>query len=260
MKFGVCDASFDRIPVAIEAGIDYVEMGVSNTLMPLEPEATFAPVRAKIEALAVRPEAFNLFFPGTVRITGPNVDWELVRRYSAVAVQRCAQVGGQSMVIGSGGARNVPDGFSWDEAWGQLRQAFRIVGEEAAKVGVTIVIEPLRRQESNIVNYTTEGYRLAQEVNHPNICVLADFYHMAELDEPLTNLLEIAPLLRHVHVADTGRFRPGSGAYDYAGFMKYLKQTGYNARISMEGNWHFEQYGQEVADGLAFLRKMWAAA
>ena len=260
MKFGVCDANLDRIQVAIEAGIDYVEMGVSNTLMPLEPEAAFAPVRAQIEALRVRPEAFNLFFPGTVRITGPNVDWDLVRRYAAVGVERAASVGGKSMVIGSGGARNVPDGFSWDEAWIQLRQTFGIVGEEAAKWDVTIVIEPLRRQESNIVNYTTEGLRLAREVNHPNICVLADFYHMAELDEPLTNLLEIAPLLRHVHVADTGRFRPGSGAYDYPGFMKNLKQAGYDLRISMEGNWHYEQFGEEVAAGLAFLRQMWAAA
>ena len=63
-----------------------------------------------------------------------------------------------------------------------------------------------------------------------------------------------------MHVADTGRFRPGSGSYDYAGFMKGLKQAGYDLRISMEGRWDYDRFGEEVSAGLAFLRQMWAAA
>jgi len=260
MKFGICDSSLERIPVSIEAGIDYVEMGVSNTLTPLEPDEVFEPVRRRIEALGVRPEAFNLFFPRSVRLTGPDVNWDLVRRYSAVAVKRCASVGGQVMVVGSGGSRNVPEGFSWDEAWAQLRQAFTIIGEEAAKWSVIIAIEPLRRQESNIINYVSEGVQMAKEVDHPNIQVLADFYHMAEGDEPLAHLLDAGPLLAHVHVADTGRFYPGSGSYDYPAFMKYLKQAGYDAHISMEGRWNYEKLAEEASAGLAFLRETWEAA
>jgi sugar phosphate isomerase/epimerase len=259
VKFGVCDADFDRIQIAIDAGVDYVEMGVSNTLTPLEPEEVFAPVRKRIQALSVKPEAFNLFFPGSVRITGPDVDWDLVKRYAATAVERCASVGGEVMVIGSGGARNVPEGYSWDEAWTQLVQAFRITGEEAAKNGVVIAIEPLNKNESNIVNYVTDGAQLAKEVDVPAVQVLADFYHMDELDEPLSHLIDVGSIA-HVHVADSGRYRPGSGTYDYPTFFKNLKQIGYDKHISMEGRWNYDQWAEEVAAGLAFLREQWAAA
>ena len=233
-------------------------MGVSNTLTPLEPDEAFAPVRAQIQALSVQPEAFNPFFPGSVRITGPDVDWGLVRRYAAKAVERAASVGGQVMVIGSGGARNVPEGFSWDEAWQQLVRAFTITGEEAAKHGMVIAIEPLRKQESNIINYVTEGMWMAKEVNLPSVQVLADFYHMDELDEPLSHLLDVAPMLAHVHVADTGNYRPGSGSYDYDAFVAYLKQAGYQGRVSIECYWDYDRYGEQVAAGLAFLRERWA--
>ena len=260
VKFGVCSSDFDQIQIAIDAGVEYVEMGVSNTLTPLESDETFEPVRKRIEALSCKSEAFNLFFPGSVRITGPNVDWDLVRRYAAKAVERAASVGGKAMVIGSGGARNVPEGYSWDEAWKQLVKAFTITGEEAAKWDVTIVIEPLRKQESNIVNFVSEGVQLAKEIGHPNVKVLADFYHIDEGDEPMTHILDAGPMLAHVHVADTGRFRPGSGAYDYDTFFKYLKQINYAGLISMEGTWNAGQFGDEVTAGLAFLREKWAAA
>lgn len=260
VKFGVCSSNWEQIQQAIDAGVDYVEMGVSSILQPLEPDEVFAETKAKIDALAVKPEAFNLFFPGSVRITGPDVDWDLVRRYAAKATERCAMVGGEVMVIGSGSARNVPEGFDWDEAWTQLAQAFRICGQEAAKHDVMIVIEPLRSQESNIVNQVADGVKMAQEVDHPNVQVLADFYHMDELNEPLTHLLDAGDMLKHVHVADSGRYRPGSGSYDYYTFFTYLKQIGYDAHISMEGRWNEDQFAQEVAAGLAFLKEKWAAA
>lgn len=260
MKVGICDSDLDRIPISIAAGIDYVEMGVSSTLIPLEPNEAWKPIKGRIQKLGVKPEAWNLFFPRTVRITGPDVDWDLVQRYAATAIERAASVGGKVMVVGSGGSRNVPEGFSWDEAWTQMVQAFKIIGAEAAKWDVVIAIEPLRPQESNIVNYVSEGVQMAKEVNHPNIKVLADFYHIDEGQEPMNHILDAGPWLAHVHVADTGRLYPGSGSYDYATFIKYLKQADYDARISMEGRWNYEKLAEEVSAGLRFLRRMWEFA
>ncbi len=260
MKFGICDSNLDRIPIAAAAGADYVELAVSGNLMPLEPDEVWEPVRQQIMALPLKPEAFNNFFPGAVRVTGPDVDWAKVEAYAARAIQRAAMVGGKVMVVGSGGARNVPDGFSWDEAWAQLRHLFQMMGPIAAKWGITIVIEPLRRQESNIVNLVTEGLRMAREVNHPNIKALADFYHMDELGEPLEHLLDAGPDLGHVHVADTGRFRPGSGVYPYPTFFRYLKQAGYDRRISMENRWDYDHLQDEMQDSLRFLREQWEKA
>jgi len=258
MKFGICDSNLDRIPTAIAAGVDYVELAVTANLMPLESDEAWQPMRRRIAELKVKPEAFNVFFPREVRLTGPDVNWDLVEKYVAKAVERCAKVGGQVMVMGSGGSRHVPEGFSWDEAWAQLRRLFSLMGPIAAKWDVTVAIEPLRYQECNILNYVTEGLRMVREINHPNIKVLADFYHMDELQEPLSHLLDAGSLLAHVHIADTGRFRPGSGSYDYPTFFRNLKKIGYDAHISMEGRWDYDHLLEDARDSLAFMRKLWA--
>jgi sugar phosphate isomerase/epimerase len=260
MKFGICDPDLKRIPSLVGTGVEYVELAVSSNLTPLATDAEWEPVRKEIMALPFKAEAFNLFYPGNMRITGPDVNWELVEKYASKAIERCAKVGGQVMVIGSGGARQVPEGFSWDEAWGQLRQMFKLLGPIAGKWGVTIVSEPLRKQECNILNLVSEGVRMAREVNHPNIKTLADFYHIDELGEPLQHIIDAGPYLAHVHVADTGRWRPGSGSYDYPTFFKNLKKIGYDAHISMEGRWNYDKYAEEASAGIKFMREVWKKA
>ncbi|WP_023849291.1 hypothetical protein [Ponticoccus alexandrii] len=42
---------------------------------------------------------------------------------------------------------------------------------------------------------------------------------MDEKAEPFGTLIRNADLLAHVHLADTGRHRPGRGTYDYPGFF-----------------------------------------
>jgi sugar phosphate isomerase/epimerase len=63
-----------------------------------------------------------------------------------------------------------------DKAWEQLADTCLILGREASKYDITIVIEPLNKSETNIINSVAEGYKLAQQVNHPNVKLLADFY------------------------------------------------------------------------------------
>ena len=60
--------------------------------------------------------------------------------------------------------------------------------------------------ESNLVNTAAEGLRLAREVNHPNIQLLVDYYHLALEKENPEIILEAGPAVRHLHFAKvTGR-------------------------------------------------------
>jgi len=43
---------------------------------------------------------------------------------------------------------------------------------------IVIGIEPLRKQESNIINSGAEALRLVHEVAHPNVKMIIDYYHM----------------------------------------------------------------------------------
>ena len=94
---------------------------------------------------------------------------------------------------------------------------------------------------------------MAKRVDMPEVAVLADFYHMDEEDEPLSNIADAGAQLAHVHVADTGRLYPGTGSYDYPGFWAALGEAGYDARISVECNWR--DFPSEVAPAMAFLRQ-----
>jgi sugar phosphate isomerase/epimerase len=161
------------------------------------------------------------------------------------------------VVFGSGGARNVPDNFDRNEANAQLVRFLGIVGAVAEPLGITVVIEPLNRLESNIINDIPSGVALAEAVGSPAIEVLADLYHMQMDGEALEHVQFHAERIRHIHVADSGRLAPGTGDYPYESFFRLLHQIGYEGMISVECRWR--DFAAEAPDAVHFLHKMWDA-
>ncbi|GIV79962.1 sugar phosphate isomerase/epimerase [Litorilinea aerophila] len=257
MEFGCC-CRVEESEIAQAAGFDFIECTVVS-LEPEQDEAAFAPILERYRAAALPVRAFNVFLPRDLKIVGPAVDWPRVERYVRTALQRVHTIGADRVVFGSGGARQVPDGFSRDEAVQQIVRFLRLAGEVAAPLGITIAIEPLNRRESNIINSVAEGVAFARQADHPAVRVLADFYHMEEEDEPLETLVENGPWLAHVHVADSGRLAPGTGEYPYADFVARLKEAGYGSgpsqRISVECRWR--DFAAEAPAAAAFLRQAW---
>jgi sugar phosphate isomerase/epimerase len=113
----------------------------------------------------------------------------------------------------------------------------------------------LNRKESNIVNSVGEGVRFAKAVNRPEIRVLADIYHMDEENEPLSEVATHIEWLSHIHLADTGRFNPGTGSYDYDTFFGYLKTANYRGMLSAECT--VKNPEADMRQSLAFLRRHW---
>ncbi|WP_163582115.1 TIM barrel protein [Gracilibacillus saliphilus] len=86
-------------------------------------------------------------------------------------------------------------------------------GASIEPLGITIVIEPLNKKESNIITSVPETVALVEKVNRPSIQVLADLYHMMEENESLENIKTARSYLQYVHVADSGRMVPETGTY-----------------------------------------------
>ena len=251
MKFGVC-TSIDNAETARAAGFDFVEPTV-RSLCPQEPD--FDAIRAPFDSAPLPTPVFNMFVPAEVRLTGPEVDWAQVEGYLETAIGRVAALGGQAIVFGSGGARQVPDGFPQNKAEDQLVHFLRLAGDVAVHTDVTIVIEPLNVRESNIINSVAAGMELAQRADHPRVRLLADLYHMMMDSEPLENITTCAQWLDHIHVADTDRGAPGSGSYPYEELFRRLHESGYNGRISIECRW--DDFAAQAAESLTFLQHMW---
>lgn len=252
MQFGCC-CSIEQAEIAHTAGFDYLECTVVS-LLPEANEAMFAPVLEKYQAAPLPVLACNVFLPGDLKIVGPDVDQLRVQRYVRTALRRVRLIGANVVVFGSGGARRVPDGFARAAAEDQLVDFLRLVADAATLHGLTVVIEPLNRKESNIVNSVDEGVALARRVNQPSIQVLADFYHMDEEQESLQHLVEYKDWLKHIHVADTGRRAPGTGQYPYPEFVDLLHQANYDGLVSIECRW--EDFAAEAGPACRFLHQV----
>lgn len=225
-----------NLEAAKAAGFEYVE--ISATEIANLSDADFDAAAARIKQLGIATPAANLFLPAALKVTGPQTDPEQQMAHVRKAFTRLAKLGTEVVVFGSGGARRVPDGFSKEEAFKQLVDFGRRAAREASAHGITITIEPLRRQESNIINTAGEGLELVKAIDHPNFQLMIDFYHLASEQEDPAIVLRAKDHIRHLHTANPqGRVFPQKWEeFDYAPFFANLRAIGYDKRISVEGS------------------------
>jgi sugar phosphate isomerase/epimerase len=234
MKFGLC-CNLDLAPAAADAGFDYIEMTVPGLLMPLADDAVFETMLGKLRAAKLPCPVVNCFVPGDIKITGPAVESARLEQYVHTACDRAQRAGVKVIVFGSGGARNIPDGFDRAYAWKQLLAFCAMTGPVAQAGGVTIAIEPLNRSECNVLNSVIEGAKLAREVNHPAIRLLVDCFHWGRENESPQAIVDASDLLVHTHLATVAnRILPGEEEQDFATFFTALKKAKYDGGVSIE--------------------------
>lgn len=289
MRFGCCGslvaAGPDRTGVEVverlaEYGYDYIELPLAE-MMALDGGA-FRALRARVEASGLRCEACNNFFPGKIRLTGPETDPAGIREYYLRALDRAAELGAQVVVFGSAGAKRVPDGFPMERAWEQVLEVTRGAGAEAARRGITIAIEPVRRPDCNIINTFEEGVFMAQQAGMDSVKVLVDIYHLeCERESPNAVRRWGAEYLRHVHFSNPaipeidgvvapeniramfegeldrrGWWRTWPSfpeEWDYVPFIQALKGCGYDGRVSIEAP--VKDFDGQARRTLAFLKE-----
>jgi D-psicose/D-tagatose/L-ribulose 3-epimerase len=235
VQVGYC-TSLKNVDAAKAAGFDYVEL--STTEIANLSDAEYEQAKAHLRQLGLPAPTANLFLPATIKVVGPDIDREQQMAYVRKAFTRMAALGTQIVVFGSGGARRVPDGFSKDQAFQQLVEFGRRIAPEARARGITIAIEPLRREETNIVNSAAEGLDLVNAIGDANFQLMIDFYHLASEKEDPAVISRAGAHLRHLHMANpSGRVFPRKWEeYDYAPFFSTLQKAGYDKRISVEAS------------------------
>jgi sugar phosphate isomerase/epimerase len=256
MRFGIC-TKLETADAVKDAGWDFVEENAQGLFRGLE-GSWAGQVRAATAPLPI--PAANTLVPGSLKITGPEVNSDRLKEYMTRVLERAGQIGTNILVFGSGGARNVPDGFDRDKAKQQIIDFVKMVLPIAQKNSVTIVAEPLNRQECNIINTVADAMEYVRAVNHPNFKCLVDSYHLWMENEPVANVAENIGAIKHVHLADKDeRVAPGlSGTADYRPLFKALKQGKYEGLISVEAlDFDIEKDGKKV---LSFVNKQWNEA
>lgn len=238
---GAC-APLNNADAIKAAGGDYVEEAVRRFMMPDKPEAEWIKKLAEAKACPLPVRACNSFLPGSLRSTGKDANHEGVLPYAETAFRRGQQAGIEVIVFGSSGSRRLHDDFPKSKAEQQFVSLLKKMGPLAEPYGITVAVEPLRRQECNFINTVIEGAQIVEQVNHPNIRLLFDIYHMLQNGEDPNDLKQVGHLLAHGHMAEKEkRTAPGSAGDDFRPFFAVLKQIGYNGCISIEGKWQVEE-------------------
>ncbi len=233
MKFGIC-TSIDNLEKALNAGADYIEVG--NTALCKLSDGDFEKAAAIADSFPGKILACNGLFPGDIRLTGENQSDKIVP-WLEKSVSRLARVGVKNIVFGSGSARNCPEGFPMEKAFEQIVQIARITADLSKPHGMTIVIEPLRAEETNIIHTAADSCNVAKQGARDNIRGHVDFYHFMQGGEKLRDLIPCIPLLGHVHIASpVKRSMPTfDDCADYKAFLSALRSGGYDGLVSFEG-------------------------
>lgn len=126
-------------------------------------------------------------------------------------------------------------GVDTTEDWKWAVESVCNLTETAANNQVTLVIEPLNRYESCIVNTAEDVSRFVKEVDHPNVRALLDTYHMNIEESDIEKaFVTVRDSLEVVHFADSNRRALGRGHIDFRPVVSGMKAIGFERTIVLE--------------------------
>ena len=105
----------------------------------------------------------------------------------------------------------------------------------ALERGVSLVVEPINRYETNYVNTIEDASRFIREVDLANLGILADTFHMNIEEVNLAEALRSAgDRVHHVQFTDSNRLAAGRGHIDFPALAAVLRDSGYRGYLSTE--------------------------
>jgi sugar phosphate isomerase/epimerase len=222
---------------AKKVGFEYLELAMP-ALLTLSDEA-FAKEVARLHGIGLPLVSGYGFLPGNLRVVGTNVDNAELDKAVRQGLSRAKQLGLGMVVYGNGltGTRKVPAGFSRETARRQFLEFIRRAAIEAKKQEITILIEPLPRESTDLINTVAEALAFVEEVDHPNVQMLVEYSKFVAGNEDLTIIQRAAKHIRQVEMQNpNGWIYPASvDEADYASFFRALKRGGYHGGFSIHG-------------------------
>lgn len=153
-----------------------------------------------------------------------------------------------------------------EKEWKLAVEGLRELGEISAEYNVYIVVEPLNRFETYFINSVQDAVKLVKDVNHPNVRIMIDTFHMNIEDRRFGEEIKKAgKLIFHCHMNENDRGPPGSGHIPFEEIIRALKTIGYDRWLVMEpfsqasiGRATIENQERLAREGLEYLRSTWS--
>lgn len=152
------------------------------------------------------------------------------------SIRVAGELGTDKVLVTSG--TGYFDGSDDQEAWKWSRENLYSLGELAEHYGVTLALEVLRHDESNLVYNLPTLQKMLKELNHCAIGGMIDTIPMALAGEHPAQYLEaLGDRLVHVHFIDgapRGHLAWGDGVLDMNAYLSEFDEYGYSGFLSLE--------------------------
>lgn len=255
--FGVV-AGAELTETARRAGADHIEPAIAGNLVVRDGTGW-----ALAESYAgERFPSFAVLVPGDLPLL--TADPVVVTAYFAAVlpIVRSVAEPGAKIVFGSGTARTAPDGMPADEARHRFADVVRTARDVAAENDLRIVLEPLSRSETNLLNTVAETVAFLDAAGIDGVDVVADLFHIRNEAEPLEVIRAHGHRIGHVHVSDPDRNPPGVVDDVWRDFLDVVHGGGYRGSVSLECRWSPDPAvaGVEMRRSLDRLRAVRSAA
>jgi sugar phosphate isomerase/epimerase len=117
-----------------------------------------------------------------------------------------------------------------------LRRSLSPCLEYAEKRGVILQIEPICKEETELINNVYEALEFLDSLGNPeNAGILYDTFHSNHEDGGMAEAIRAAAgKITNVHLADSHRGLPGGGYIDFSAVIRELRSIGYRGALALE--------------------------
>jgi len=151
-----------------------------------------------------------------------------------------------------------PDEYRW------TADGLHALADYAAQRDVIIALEPMSHFRTHMVNTPEQMMTLIGLVDHENLSVLFDTYHVVtEIRDYGEAIRTVAPRLWCVHACENDRGAPGGGIIPWDDIFQALAETGFDGYMTLEtynsgiGDFAYRRgmFHNVCPDGPAFVKQ-----
>jgi sugar phosphate isomerase/epimerase len=148
---------------------------------------------------------------------------------------RLAEKLGAHLIVGGVRGRSSGNPSQQQEQKASMNEAVAVLAAEGRSLGVTIVIEPINRYETNYINTIDDGLAFIEEIGDTELKLVPDTFHMNIEEGDMTDsLVRAGSRIGYMHFADSNRRPAGQGHTNFVQVLAALVTAGYRGMITSE--------------------------
>lgn len=130
---------------------------------------------------------------------------------------------------------SVPKGTDRAAAEQWLREGLNELALLSERNGVPLLLEPLNRYETNLINRLEQGVELIKSLHSSHVKLLADLFHINIEEDSISGAIRRSGrYVGYAHLVDSNRRPAGCGHINFEEVAKTLREIGYAGYVSAE--------------------------